>query len=61
MKKLFPKNVREEGNKIQFGIFMSEALFDLFNLEFVSEKVSFFQMQRKSCITSCSWQVHDYN
>ena len=54
MKKLFPKNVREEGNKIQFGIFMGEALFDLFNLEFVSEKVSFFQMQSKSCITSCS-------
>ena len=49
-----PENVHEEGNKIQFGIFMGEALFDLFNLEFVSEKVSFFQMQSKSCITSCS-------
>ena len=61
MKKLFPKNVHEEGNKIQFGIFMDEALSDLFNLEFVSEKVSFFQMQHKSCITSCSWQVHNYN
>ena len=46
MKKLFLKNVHEEGNKNQFGIFMGEALSDLFNLEFVSEKVSFFQMQR---------------
>ena len=54
MKKLFPKNVHEEGDKNQFGIFMGEALSDLFNLEFVSEKVSFFQMQCKSCITSCS-------
>ena len=54
MKKLFLKNVHEEGNKNQFGIFMGEALSDLFNLEFVSEKVSFFQMQFKSCITSCS-------
>ena len=45
MKKLFPKNVHEEGDKNQFGIFMGEALSDLFNLEFVSEKVSFFQMQ----------------
>ena len=44
MKKLFPKNVHEEGNKIRNGIFMGEALSDLFNLEFISEKVSFFQM-----------------
>lgn len=41
MKKLFPKNVHQEGNKNQFGIFMGEALSDLFNLEFVSEKVLF--------------------
>ena len=50
MKELFPKNVHEEGNKIEFGIFMGEALSDLFNLEFIGEKVSFFQMQSKSCI-----------
>ena len=54
MKKLFPKNVHEEGNKIQNGIFIDEALSDLLNLEFIGEKVSFFQMQSKSCITSCS-------
>ena len=52
--KLFPKNVHEEGNKFQFGSFIGdhEALSDLFNLEFISENVFFFQMQIKSCITS---------
>ena len=41
MKKLFPKNVHEEGNKIQFDIFMGEALSDLFHLEFIMKKFLF--------------------